>query len=93
MKEDALRGWEPWASSAGEWVGSQRRFIQALETRGSATLEKKLVEVSRGSSPPRIRSEFAQRRVIYSLRLPFERPVSPLFSFLHNRRIARAGRR
>jgi putative DNA primase/helicase len=26
--------WSRWATSAGEYVGSQRRFIQALETRG-----------------------------------------------------------
>jgi putative DNA primase/helicase len=33
--------WKEWANSAGEWVGSQRRFIQALETRGFASLRKK----------------------------------------------------
>jgi putative DNA primase/helicase len=26
--------WNRWATSAGEYVGSQRRFMQALETRG-----------------------------------------------------------
>ena len=26
--------WDRWATAAGEYVGSQRRFIQALETRG-----------------------------------------------------------
>jgi putative DNA primase/helicase len=33
--------WKEWANGAGEWVGSQRRFIQALETRGFASLRKK----------------------------------------------------
>jgi putative DNA primase/helicase len=32
--------WSRWATSAGEYVGSQRRFIQALETRGFVSLRK-----------------------------------------------------
>jgi putative DNA primase/helicase len=34
-------GWNGWATSAGEFVGSQRRFIQALETRGFVPERKK----------------------------------------------------
>jgi putative DNA primase/helicase len=33
--------WKEWANGAGEWVGSQRRFIQALETRGFVSQRKK----------------------------------------------------
>ena len=32
--------WNQWATSAGEYVGSQRRFIQALETRGFVPVRK-----------------------------------------------------
>jgi putative DNA primase/helicase len=33
--------WNQWATSAGEYVGSQRRFIQALETRGFVAERKR----------------------------------------------------
>jgi putative DNA primase/helicase len=32
--------WNRWATTAGEYVGSQRRFIQALETRGFVPVRK-----------------------------------------------------
>jgi putative DNA primase/helicase len=33
--------WDRWATGAGEFVGSQRRFVQALETRGFVPERKK----------------------------------------------------
>jgi putative DNA primase/helicase len=34
--------WNRWATGAGEYVGSQRRFIQALETRGFVSERRKI---------------------------------------------------
>jgi putative DNA primase/helicase len=39
---DLFASWTEWATAAGEFVGSQKRFSQTLETRGFIQARKRL---------------------------------------------------
>ena len=46
-----FRSWEKWARAAGEFVGSQKRFSQALQARGFSGLRTRTGFEFRGIAP------------------------------------------